>query len=78
MQETGEYSKCARYVFDWNTLDDYGTFIDSNKTELQLETCKDGWNYNSTEPESTIVVNVSKTLRINELLSMLITTIITV
>lgn len=51
----GTYSRCERYVVDWDASFE-------NKSEPDgswpLEPCLDGWEYNTTEIISSIVIDV--------------------
>ncbi|XP_053693290.1 carcinine transporter isoform X2 [Sabethes cyaneus] len=53
-----EFSKCSRYAVNWNDL------INSTDMELVIpnsswpvENCRDGWEYNTTEVKSSIVID---------------------
>ncbi|XP_058449358.1 carcinine transporter isoform X2 [Malaya genurostris] len=53
-----EYSKCARYAVDWSDIltgDDLALVI-PNST-WPVEHCRDGWEYNTTEVKSSIVID---------------------
>ncbi|XP_058820059.1 carcinine transporter isoform X2 [Topomyia yanbarensis] len=53
-----EFSKCTRYAVDWNEIfasNDHAVVI-PNST-WPVEHCRDGWEYNTTEVKSSIVID---------------------
>ncbi|KAJ8276711.1 hypothetical protein COCON_G00084630 [Conger conger] len=61
------YSKCTRYKLDViKRLSDNGSVpgIDVNVTEIEQESCKDGWEYDKSIYFSTIVSEVPMTTSI--------------
>ncbi|XP_037903777.1 carcinine transporter isoform X2 [Hermetia illucens] len=52
------YSKCTRYAVDWSDFFQYkGDFSTTLNSTLGVENCLDGWEYNKTTVNSSIVID---------------------
>lgn len=58
--ENGTWNNCYRYAVNWTQIleNDYIEDIFPN-TSWPIEYCPSGWEYNKTEVESSIVIDVS-------------------
>jgi hypothetical protein len=63
LQKNGEqvYDKCRRYAVDWNIILQ-NTDIDSlvPNESWPVQHCDKGWEYNKTDVQSSIVIDVSR------------------
>lgn len=57
----GTYDRCRRYSVNWTQIleDSGGTFDNLGNESWPTEYCKDGWVYDKTFVESSIVIDVS-------------------
>lgn len=60
--QNGSFDRCSRYSVDWEQLlDEHGgdlEGIEANNSWI-IETCLDGWEYNKSHVQSSVVIDVS-------------------
>lgn len=59
LDQKGKPHRCQRYITpQWHLLAENGTYSSEEQGDGELQGCKDGWSYEMTEMNSTIISDV--------------------